>query len=167
MPEGDRRPVRCSGRALFSLFLVGVSVFAVASAWRWPFKAAFFPLVVGVPLIVLAGVQLVLDLRGRGAPAAGPAMDLQLGGDVPDEVARRRAARLFAWIAGFVVLVAVVGFPVAVPIFMASYLGLESRVGWRMAAGLTVAAWAFFHGVFQWLLRLPFESGWIQTWLGW
>ena len=159
--------MRGSGRALFSLFLVGVGAFAVASAWHWPFKAAFFPLAVGVPLAVLAGVQLVLDLRGRGGPAAGPAIDFQLGTDVADKVARRRAAGLFAWIAGFVVLVALVGFPIAVPIFMASYLGLESGAGWRMATGLTIAAWAFFYGVFQWLLRLPFESGWVQTWLGW
>jgi hypothetical protein len=159
--------MRCSGRALFSLFLAGVGVFAVASAWRWPFKAAFFPLAVGIPLVVLAGVQLVLDLRGQSQPAAGPAVDFQLGADVPDDVARRRAAGLFAWIAGFVLLVALVGFPIAVPIFMASYLGLESGVGWRMAAVLTLAAWAFFYGVFQWLLRLPFEPGWVQIWLGW
>jgi len=159
--------MRYSGRALFSLFLVGVGMFAVASAWRWPLKAALFPLAIGIPLVVLAGVQLVLDLRGRGAPAAGPAVDLHFGDDVPDAVARWRAATLFAWIVGFVVLVWLVGFPVAVPVFMVSYLSLQSATGWRVAAGLTAAAWAFFHGVFQWALRLPFESGWIQTWLGW
>jgi hypothetical protein len=112
-------------------------------------------------------VQLVLDLRGRGEPVAGPAVDLQFGSDVPEGVARRRAATLFAWIAGFVVLVSLVGFPVAVPVFMASYHSLQSGAGWRLAVGLTVGAWAFFYGVFQWVLRLPFESGWIQTWLGW
>jgi putative tricarboxylic transport membrane protein len=159
--------MRCSGRALFSLVLLGVGLFAVASASRWPFKAAFFPIVVGIPLAVLAGVQLVLDLRGRGAQWTEPALDLQLGGDVPEEVARRRTLTLFAWIAGFVVLVALVGFPVAVPIFMLSYLGFQSGAGWRTTLGLAGAAWMFFYGVFQWLLRLPFEPGWIQTWLGW
>jgi Tripartite tricarboxylate transporter TctB family len=158
--------VRCSGRALFSLVLVGVGLFAVLSAWRWPFKAALFPIIVGIPLAVLAGVQLVLELRGRGAQMDEPALDLQLGGAVPEKVARRRTLTLFAWIAGFVVLVALVGFPVAVPIFMVSYLGFQTATGWRTALGLAGAAWAFFYGVFQWLLRLPFEPGWIQTWLG-
>jgi hypothetical protein len=159
--------VRPSGRALFSLFLVGVGAFAVVSAWRWPFKAALFPLAVGIPLAVVSAVQLVLDLRGRGEAAAGPAVDLQFGGDVPDDVARRRAATLFAWIAGFVALVWLVGFPAAVPGFMVAYLVLQSAADWRVAAGLTAAAWAFFYGVFQWALRLPFEPGWVQTRLGW
>jgi hypothetical protein len=94
-------------------------------------------------------------------------VDLQFGGDVPDGVAGRRAATLFAWIVGFILLVRLAGFPVAVPVFMALYLSLQSGAGWWMVAGLTAAAWAFFYGVFQWALRLPFESGWIQTWLGW
>jgi hypothetical protein len=159
--------MRCSGRALFSLFLVGIGTFAVASASRWPYKAALFPLAVGIPLVLVAAVQLVVDLRGRGEPAAVPAVDLQFGGDVPDDVARRRTATLFGWIVGFMVFVWLVGFPVAVPIFMASYLFLQSAADWRVAVGLTAAAWAFFYGVFQWALRLPFEPGWIQTRLGW
>ena len=156
-----------SGRALFSLFLVAVAAFAVVSAWRWPFKAALFPLAVGIPLAVAASAQLVLDLRGRGERESGPAVDLQFGGDVPDDVARRRAGTLFAWIVGFVVLVWLIGFPIAVPIFMASYLLRQSATGWRVTAGLTAAAWAFFYGVFQWALRLPFETGWLQSRIGW
>jgi hypothetical protein len=159
--------VRPSGRALFSLFLVLVGAFAVVSAWRWPFKAALFPLAVGIPLAVVASAQLVLDLRGRGEPAGGPAVDLQFGGDVPEDVARRRAGTLFAWIVGFVALVWLVGFPIAVPVFMASYLLLQSAAHWRVAVGLTAAAWAFFYGVFQWALRLPFETGWLQSRMGW
>jgi hypothetical protein len=50
---------------------------------------------------------------------------------------------------------------------MGSYLVLQSATAWPVAAGLTAAAWAFFYGVFQWALRLPFEQGWIQTRLGW
>jgi hypothetical protein len=159
--------VRPSGRALFSLFLVGVGAFAVASAWRWPFKAALFPLAVGIPLVLVAGVQVVLDLRGRGEPPARRVVDPQFGGDVPEDVARRRVAVIFAWIVGFVALVWLVGFPVAVPIFMASYLLLQAAADWWLAAGLTAAAWAFFYGVFQWALRLPFEPGWVQDRLGW
>jgi len=159
--------VRPSGRALFSLLLLGVGAFAVVSAWRWPFKAALFPLAVGIPLAVVAGAQLVLDLRGRGEATGGPAVDLQFGGDVPEDVARRRAGTLFAWIVGFVGLVWLVGFPIAVPVFMASYLLLQSATDWRVAAALTAAAWAFFYGVFQWALRLPFEAGLLQSRMGW
>lgn len=158
--------MRPSGRVLFSLFLVAIGAFAVASAWRWPFKAALFPLAVGIPLALVAGVQLALDLRSRDEPATGPPVDLQFGGDVPDDVARRRAATLFAWIVVFVALVWLIGFPITVPVFMASYLLLQSAADWRVAAVLTAAAWAFFYGVFQWALRLPFEPGWLPTRIG-
>lgn len=159
--------MRRDGRALFSLVLLAVAAFAIGLALRWPFKAALFPLAVGIPLGVLAAVQLALDVRGRGEPAAGPAVDLAFADEVPAAVARRRAAALFAWIAGFIVVVFLIGFPAAVPVFMVSYLGFQSAAGWRLSLGLTAAAWAFFYGVFQWLLRLPFEPGWLQTRLGW
>ena len=164
---GRRGPLRFRGRALFSLFLVAVGGFAVGSAARWSFKAALFPLAVGIPLVILATVQLALDLRGRGEPTAGPAVDLAFAADVPPAVAGRRATTVFAWIAAFIGLVFLVGFPVAVPLFMAGYLSLQSAAGWRLSLGLTAAAWGFFYGVFQWLLRLPFEPGWLQSRLGW
>jgi hypothetical protein len=155
-----------SGRALFSLGLVAVGLFAVGSAWRWPLKAALFPLAVGLPLAVLAAIQLGLDLRGRPEAPSGPALDLALSAEVPPAVARRRAAALFAWIAGFIALVFLVGFPAAVPLFVLAYLVGPGGAGWPLALGLTAAAWGFFHGVFQRLLALPFEPGWLQTWLG-
>ena len=142
-------------------------MFAVASASGWTFKAKLFPLVVGIPLVVLAGIQLLLDLRGRGEAAAGPPVDLEFSAEVPEDVARRRTVTLFAWIVGFVALVWLVGFPIAVPVFMGSYLLVQSGAGWWTATGLTALSWGFFYGVFQWALRLPFESGRVETWLGW
>ncbi|MBI4487588.1 MAG: hypothetical protein HY694_00760, partial [Deltaproteobacteria bacterium] len=65
------------GRVFFSLFLIVVGAFAVHSALRWSFKAALFPLSVGIPLIVLAAAQLLLDLFGKAESARGPAVDLE------------------------------------------------------------------------------------------
>jgi hypothetical protein len=66
----------------------------------------------------------------------------------------------------FVTLVFLVGFPLAVPLFVFSYLVLQSAEGlWRSLA-LTAAAWGFFHGVFERVLRLPFGAGIVQNWLG-
>jgi hypothetical protein len=158
--------VRLSGRALFTACFVAVGLFAVLSAWRWPHKAALFPLAVGLPFVVLATIQLVLDLVGRPPRStSGPALDLALSADVGPEVARRRAVMVFAWIAAFILLVFLVGFPLAVPVFMLAYLRRQSGTGWRLSLGLTAVAWACFYGLFQWLLRLPFEPGVLQTWL--
>ena len=158
--------MRFRARALFALFFAAVAAYAALSAIHWPFKAALFPLAMGIPLLLLALAQLFLDLRGKVEASDGPAMDLAFSADVPPEVARRRTVAIFAWIAGFILLVLLLGFPVAVPLFMFSYLTLQSSAGWWLSLALTAAAWGFFHGLFERLLRLPFEPGWVQTWLG-
>jgi len=158
--------MRISAASVFSLFLAAVAAFAVVSASAWPFKAALFPLVMGIPLLVLALVQIVLDLQGRTDPAEGPAMDLAPSAEVAPEIARRRTIAIFAWMAGFIVLVLLVGFPLAVPLFMFSYLMLQSAAGWWRSLALTAAAWGFFYGLFERLLHFPFGAGFIQTWLG-
>ena len=158
--------MRISAASVFSLFLAAVAAYAVVSASAWPVKAALFPMVMGIPLLVLALVQLILDLRGKTGPAEGPAMDLALSADVAPEIARRRTIAIFAWMAAFIVLVLLIGFPLAVPLFMFSYLMLQSAAGWWRSLALTAAAWGFFYGLFERLLHFPFGSGLVQTWLG-
>jgi len=154
-------------RAAFSLFVAALAAYAVVSAWSWPSKAGLFPLVMGTALLALALVQFVLDLRSKAEAAQGAAaMELAPSAEVAPELARRRTVATFAWMAAFVVLVFLVGFSLAVPLFMFSYLMLQSSAGaWRSLA-LTAAAWGFFYGLFERLLRLPFGAGMIQTWLG-
>jgi hypothetical protein len=156
----------CKGRILFSLFLIAVGAYAVYSAWGWTFKAGLFPLAVSIPLIVLTAAQLLLDLFGKAETAKGPSVDLEFGADVPLEIARRRVTNVLLWIGGFIWLVFLLGFPAAVPVFMLSYLGLQSRAGWWQSIGITVAAWGFFYIVFQRVIMMQFEAGMLQSWLG-
>ena len=158
--------MRCNGRVLFSLLLIAVAGYAILSASAWPFKAALFPLAISIPLVALAAAQLILDLFRKAEAANGPALDLEFSAEVAPEVARRRVAAIFAWIAGFILLVLLVGFPIAVPLFVFSYLTIERAAQWWLSLVLTAAAWGFFYGLFQRLLQMPFEEGWIQTWLG-
>lgn len=164
---GSGRPwVRSRLHALFTLFLVAVGASAILWALHWPFKAALFPLAVGVPLVILGMAQLTLDLVAGTEVVRGPGVDLAFSTEVEPRVANRRAIAIFAWIAGFILLVLLVGFPVAVPLFVFSYLSRQGPAGWWRSLTLTAAAWGFFYGIFQRLLHLPFEGGWIQTWLG-
>jgi hypothetical protein len=154
------------GRVVFCIFLIAIAAYAMRSALNWTFKAALFPLTVSIPLMILAAIQLLLEIFSKGETTAGPAVDIEFAADVPPEVARRRAVGAFLWVGGFILLVYVVGFPVAVPIFIFSYLSMQGRVGWWLSATLTACAWGFFYGLFQYLLHLPFEDGLIQTLLG-
>ena len=153
------------GRVLFSLFIIAVGAYAACAAMGWKFKAALFPLSVSIPLVILVTVQLLLEIFSKGETSEGPAVDLELSADVPPAVARHRTIGAFLWVAGFILVVYLAGFPLAVPIFIFSYLSLQGRVGLPLSVGLTAVAWLFFYGLFQWTLHLPFEDGLIQTWL--
>lgn len=140
--------MRLSGAALFSAVLAAVAAFAVYTALRWPPKAALFPLVMGIPLLVLALAQLVVDLRERPAPAPG----------------LQRAWGILAWMVAFIVLVLLLGFPLAVPVFVLAYLVTSGRESWLLSLVLAGAAWAAFYLLFQRLLHFPFEDGLITGW---
>ncbi|HYN11365.1 MAG TPA: tripartite tricarboxylate transporter TctB family protein [Burkholderiales bacterium] len=147
--------MRISGPAIFSLSLAAVAAYAVVAALAWPLKAGLFPLVMGIPLLALALVQLGLDLRDAGGPAeAAPE-----GSRGRSAIARRRTLATFAWMGAFIVLVLLLGFPIAVPFFVFCYLRMQSRAGWSLSIALAAAAWGFFHVVFERLLHFPFEAG--------
>ena len=143
--------MRASGGAWFSLGLAAIAGYAVVAAWSWPPKAALFPLVIGVPLFILALVQLFLQLRDP---------------ESPHELEARRTLATFAWMAAFIVLVLLAGFPTAVPLFVFSYLLLQGSAGWVRSIALGAAAWGCFHLLFERLLRFPFDEGLVRGWLG-
>ena len=144
--------MRLSGGVFFSAGLAVAAAYAVYTALRWwPPKAALFPLVMGIPLLVLAVAQVLVELREPPQPAE-------------TAVAGRRTLAVFAWMGAFVLLVLLGGFPVAVPLFVFLYLFLDSREGWLLSATLAAAAWGFFHLVFERLLHFPFDAGLIRDW---
>ena len=158
--------MRINGRIVFSLTLMTVAAVAIFMTRQWSFKAAFFPLVTGIPLLVLATVQLLVDLFGRPPAAEETRLDLEFVTDVPPEMARRRTIAIFAWIGGFILLVFLLGFSLAIPFFVLAYLAPQPGVQLWLKVSLAAAAWGSFYGLFVYLLHLPFEAGQILIWFG-
>ena len=140
--------MRISGAVVFSAGLAAIAAYAVMTALRWPAKAALFPLVMGIPLLVLALVQMVIDARAA-----------KVGEDAPPHT--RAAVNVMGWMALFIALVFLLGFPLAVPLFIFGYLTLAGRESWLLSIALAFAAWGVFYLLFQRLLHFPFEAGWL------
>ena len=138
--------MRASSAAVFSAGLAAVAAYAVFTALRWPPKAALFPLVMGIPLLVLALAQMVIDLRRPQRPEGPPGAGLT-------------ALAILAWMAGFIAVVLLIGFPLAVPLLIFAYLRVAGREPWPLSIALAAAAWGIFHLLFQKLLHFPFEAG--------
>ena len=93
-------------------------------------------------------------------------MDLQLSTHLPEKVTLRRTALAIGWILGFFVAIVLLGFPIAVPLFVFLYVKIQGRESWGLSLVFALAVWALFHGLFDRLLHLPFLDGWIQAWIG-
>ena len=158
--------MRNTGHIVFSLVLIAVAGYVIYSASHWSFKTGFFPLAIAIPLMALALLQLSLELFGGPEAKAERAAEAEFSNEVSPADARRRALAAFSWIAIFVLFVYLVGFPIAVPLFLFLYLRLQSKVSWSFSIGLTVLAWGAFYALFERLIRLQFAPGEIQTWLG-
>src|SRR5688572_29733776 len=150
------------------LGVMTVSGYGVGAAWFWPWTAALFPLAIGIPLFFLAAIEVLWVLFGRIEPAAGrgETKDFQMSHDLPDREILRRTAVAAAWIVGFFAAIVLLGFPVAVPLFVFLYLKLQGKESWLLSVVFTAAVWLFFYGLFDQLLHLPFPSGWLQAWMG-
>ena len=154
------------GRIFFCVVLMAIASSAIYMALDWPFKAALFPLSVSIPLLILAGTQLLQLLVGKTETSESAAVDLEFSSDVPPEIERRRVITAFSWIAGFILCVYLIGFPLTVPLFICFYLRFESDVGALPTVVATAITWATFYALFQKLVHLQFEQGALQAWLG-
>jgi hypothetical protein len=148
---------------LFDLAVIVFFAVFVYEARDWRLQARLYPWAVGIPMLALAVAHLIWELRGgaataTGGPAAVP-VDVQFTHGADAATARRRAISIFCWIFGFFAAIWLLGFNVAVPLFVFLYLKVQSRESWVLSSALTAAAWLVFWGLFVWLLRLPFPDG--------
>ena len=157
--------MKSKGHLYFGTFLILVSGYAIFAASHWSFKTGFFPLAVAIPLLGLTLLHFYLELFGAPEKRQGPAVEAEFSNQVPPEVARRRVITIFSWMAGFILLVYLVGFPLTVPLFVLFYLKIQSRLAWTQSILLTAITWLLFYALFQRLVRIQFEAGIIQSWL--
>lgn len=148
-----------------SICIMVAAAYAVIAAWDWPWKAALFPLAIGIPVFLLAGTEAVWGLLGKHAQASDVVKDYQLSDHLPPRETLRRTGIAIAWTLAFFVMIVLLGFPIAVPLFVFLYLKIPGREGWVFSAIFTLIVWAVFYGLFDMLLHLPFPDGWLLEWL--
>lgn len=138
-----------------------VAGYALYAAWSWPFRTALFPRLIAVPMLVLALLELGLSASGNENASAGHAVDFQLTDTVEPSMARKRTIAIVIWILGFMGLILVAGFPLAVPIFVGVYLKIVGGESWKLTVALTALSWLLMDGLFGRLLHIPFPDGWV------
>jgi hypothetical protein len=153
--------------AIFSFCALIFFIIFVYQAQDWRMQARLYPYAIGIPMIILAIIQVILDLKGvvRKQTDAAP-VDFQFSQNIDPVLAKKRTINIFAWILGFFVGIYLLGFPITIPLLVFTYLKFQSGEKWGLSIILTVGAWLVFYGLFVKLLVLPFPDGKIFTWLG-
>lgn len=137
---------------------------AVIIALDWPWKARLFPLAIGIPVFCMATAEVLWGLLDSAAVNA--AMDFKLSEQLPPKATARRTLLAIAWMLGFLAAIVLLGFPPAVALLVFIYVRLQGREGWAASVVFTLAVWACFYAIFDYLLHLPFPAGWVQTLIG-
>ena len=153
-------------KVLMSLGLVLAAAYIVITALKWPLKTALFPIAIGIPVFCMAFAVFLLELFGKEKEkghGGAQTMDFQLSKSEDEPLAMRRTIEMFLWILGWFFLILLVGFSLSIPIFFIASLRFKDKESWRLTIILTAIAWAFFYGLFIWVLNTPFADGWLQT----
>lgn len=153
--------------AIFSIVWLIFFIVWVYMAKDWRMQARLYPWAIGIPMIIFAIIQVILDLKGveRKQVDAAP-VDFQFTQNIDPALARRRTINIFSWIIGFFFGIWLLGFAITIPLLVFTYLKVQSGESWGISLVLTAGAWLVFYFLFVRLLTLPFPEGLILTWLG-
>ena len=156
-------------RPIFALFFVGLFIYVLRETFfeirPMEERAALFPMVLGIPCLVLAlwafGQELFQVLRRPVSAADPPETQFSL----EPAIVRSRAFSIVAWILGFFLAIWLLGFPIAVPVACFLYFRFAGGEKWSVSIPMSLLAGAIFYGLFDYFLHLPFPEGTLLAWL--
>jgi hypothetical protein len=152
---------------LFSAALLILFVVMLSQSFDWPFAARIVPTIVGVGAILFCSLSLINDVFGLherdGAGATGIGgkthkihMDIaSKTAHLPGKIVLTRGFFFFGWMAGFMVVMALIGLIPAVPVFIIAYMRIEGREPLKIVIPMAAAVVALIYVVFDQLLAIP------------
>ena len=144
--QADLGVDRESPAVSLGLALGGGAIFtyALVVATGWSYDAAFFPIAVCIPALVLAAVAAGVDIRKLVA-------SIELEGAKPD---LSRTFLMYAYLCLVVLCAHLVGQQITLALFVLLFLLLWARQSWWMAALQTAAAFAVLELMFDRLIAV-------------
>ncbi|HEY3169132.1 MAG TPA: hypothetical protein VGK57_17995, partial [Candidatus Binatia bacterium] len=137
---------------LFTAFVGLVILGALFVAKDWPIRASIIILLLGSIGVLLALLQLRLDFRAariEGAKILRPTFEVQ----AIEHQGRWGSLEIWAWLWGLFFAIHLIGFPIALPLFVFLYVKLYGG-SWLTAVLLTAITWGFLYGIYDNLLSV-------------
>jgi len=172
-----------------TLLMLAIFTGMVGIASTYPAAAGFMPLTIGIPAIGLCMIQLAIDLRrgrasavdvGRRPQDQAEDQVTRMTGhrphfDMPSEnalftgtalegrAAIRRELVVWGYFLGLIASILVVGFRIAVPIFLVAFLRYQAGATWRSALIYGGGGALAMYLLFEKLLRVSLHAGFLWS----
>jgi hypothetical protein len=179
-------------RSPMTLVMLAIFVVMVGTAATYPADTRFMPFVIGIPGILLCLLQVYLDSRKAALDArdsdhrnelekaeervsklVGRQVEFEAAHTAPDlvitenseEVTRRREFLIWGYLVAFVAGILLLGFWVAIPVFLAIFLFREAHLSPVKTLVYTALGTSILYGVFAHGLKLDLHKGFVVAWL--
>ncbi len=148
-----------NGESLMSFGAMLLSAWMVITALKWPLKTALFPVVIGLPVFLLATSHWISSLSAKQVIKKGQSAEHVTDERLPIP------AMLWAYmlVLGLFFAVLFFGFSIGLPLFVFLYLKFYAKEKWGISIGLTAGAWASFYGLFVRILNVQFPQPLLQN----
>ncbi len=158
--------MRYSHRVLMSASVGVLSAVVAISALRWPYKAAIFPMTIGIITFMMSVSETFFSLLAKKTDPKVTSMDFELTEGIDPALATRRIRMISIWIISFFLMVLLLGFNIAIPLWLLLYLRIHGKEKWVFSIVLTALTWICIFGLFVKLSQTVFEKGWLLQILG-
>ncbi len=145
---------------LLVIIVLMLAVFTISASYQY-LTAKLLPMTLSGSILVLAVVAVVRDIRGKKTALAET-----------DAVHAKRAegfSRRYlveaGWIVGFALAIFLLGFMIAIPLFIISYLKAHGR-RWLTAIVMAAVMTVVSYGIFGYFLEIRLYPGLILQLLG-
>jgi len=154
--------VLMNGRVLTALVMLTIFVLMTVLALDFPLKSRLIPMMIGIPAILLALVQLVIEyravtLKSDAAELAKPEKEEKEG--------QKDEKLMFLWTFLFFIGILCFGFVYASPVLVFGFLYFGSKESLKVSIISAVATWLVIYVSFVQWFQIPLFSGLILEWL--
>jgi len=143
-------------RHLFNIAVVLVLLAVVIMSLGYNPQARLMPLLIGIPILILAVIQTIIDFR----EAASEKKKMLTEEEIKE--AKRRFAKeinVSLWVVGLFLSVYLFGFLITTFAYTFLTLKVRSRFPWKQSLGVALGAWAFLYFVLYKLLEVDLYDG--------
>jgi len=147
-------------KIIFTSIVGLVMVTALYVAKDWPIRASIIILLLGGVGVILVLIQFIFDLkdmRSDNSKVLRPTYEVQ----AIEHQGRWGSLEIWVWLWGLFLAIHLIGFPIALPLFVFSYVKLYGG-RWITALLLTGLTWGFLYGLYDYLLSVPWPKPWLS-----